>query len=124
MGSGCSVEVRHRFDVHLVSIQPLHGEKLTMSIASDDKQARINIRLKAQTKALLERAASFEGKTVSNFIVTSAMAQAEKTVQSHEVMDLAAQDAHALFEALNKPVRFNNKLLAAFKEHDQRVTEQ
>jgi len=93
-----------------------------MNGATDAKQERINLRLKHGAKRVLERAASFEGKTVSNFILTSALAHAEKTIQAHEVMRLNSQDAEAFFNALDKPIRFNKKLAAAFVEHDQRVT--
>jgi len=93
-----------------------------MSAATDTKQDRINLRLKHSAKKMLERAASFEGKTVSNFILTSALARAEKTIHEHEVMSLNARDSEAFFNALTKPVRFNRKLTAAFEEHEQRVT--
>lgn len=93
-----------------------------MSAATDTKQDRINLRLKHSAKKMLERAASFEGKTVSNFILTSALARAEKTIHEHEVMSLNARDSEAFFNALTKPVRFNRKLAAAFEEHEQRVT--
>lgn len=93
-----------------------------MSAATDTKQDRINLRLKHHAKEVLERAASFEGKTVSNFILTSALAHAEKTIHEHEMMSLNARDSEAFFNALTKPVRFNRKLTAAFEEHDQRVT--
>jgi uncharacterized protein (DUF1778 family) len=93
-----------------------------MSAATDNKQERINLRLKPQAKQVLERAASFEGKTVSSFILTSAMARAERTIQEHDVMRLNARDAEAFFKALAKPVRWNRKLAAAFEEHDRRVT--
>ncbi len=71
---------------------------------------------------MLERAASFEGKTVSNLILTTAMARAEKTIREHEVMRLNAQGAETFINALSKPVRFNKKLLAALDEHEYRVT--
>lgn len=93
-----------------------------MSAATDTKQDRINLRLKHHAKEVLERAASFEGKTVSNFILTSALAHAEKTIHEHEMMSLNARDSEAFFNALTKSVRFNKKLTAAFEEHDQRVT--
>ncbi len=93
-----------------------------MRTAGDTKQERINLRLKHDAKKALERAASFEGKTVSNFILTSALAHAEKTIHEHEVMSLNNRDSEAFFNALGKPVRFNKKLAAAFEEHDQRVT--
>ncbi|MAZ66922.1 MAG: hypothetical protein CMF25_07410 [Kangiellaceae bacterium] len=94
-----------------------------MSAAKDAKQDRINLRLKHSAKRALERAASFEGKTVSNFILTSALAHAEKTIHEHEVMSLNSRDSEAFFDALVKPISFNKKLTAAFEEHDQRVTD-
>ena len=92
------------------------------TVTEDTKQDRINLRLKHSAKKALERAASFEGKTVSNFILTSALAQAEKTIHKHEVMSLNHRDSEAFFKALAKPVRFNKKLTAALEEHEQRVT--
>lgn len=93
-----------------------------MNLATDTKQERINLRLKHSAKKSLERAASFEGKTVSNFILASALAHAEKTIHDHEIMSLNSRDSEAFFHALVKPIRFNKKLLAAFEEHDERVT--
>ncbi|WP_022964686.1 type II toxin-antitoxin system TacA family antitoxin [Halopseudomonas pelagia] len=95
-----------------------------MSAATDTKQERINLRLKCSAKKALEHAASLEGKTVSNFILASALAHAEKTIHEHEVVSLNEQHSEAFFEALAKPVLFNKKLLAAFKDHDKRVTSQ
>jgi uncharacterized protein (DUF1778 family) len=86
-----------------------------------NKKEQINLRLKSSAKSLIERAASFEGKTVSHFILTSALEQAEKTVQEHETMTLNAENSRIFFEALAAPVRFNRKLAAALEEHDQRV---
>jgi uncharacterized protein (DUF1778 family) len=93
-----------------------------MSTATDTKQDRINLRLKHSAKKALERAASFEGKTVSNFILASALAHAEKTIHEHEIMSLNSRDSEAFFQALDKPIRFNKKLVAAIEEHEQRVT--
>jgi uncharacterized protein (DUF1778 family) len=92
-----------------------------MDAAAQNKSERINLRLKSSAKSLIERAASFEGKTVSHFIVTSALEQAEKTVQKHETMTLKAKKSRKFFEALAAPVRFNRKLLAALEEHEQHV---
>ena len=92
-----------------------------MDTATHNKSERINLRLKNSAKSLIERAAGFEGKTVSHFILTSALEQAEKTVQKHETMTLNAKNSKIFFEALDAPVRFNRKLAAALEEHDQRV---
>ncbi len=85
------------------------------------KNERINLRLKESAKSLIERAAAFEGKTVSSFILSSAVASAEKTVHEHESLQLNEQDAQRFFDALAKPVRFNEKLTEALVEHDRRV---
>ena len=85
------------------------------------KNERINLRLKQSAKTLIERAASFEGKTVSSFILSSALATAEKTIHEHESIQLNKQDAQRFFDALAKPVTFNSKLTAALAEHDRRV---
>ena len=86
------------------------------------KDERINLRLKHHAKLMLERAASFEGQTVSKFILNSALNNAEKTIQEHEVMALNANDSETFFNALATPVQFNSKLATALEEHDQRVT--
>jgi uncharacterized protein (DUF1778 family) len=90
--------------------------------ATQTKDERINLRLKHHAKLMLERAASFEGQTVSKFILNSALNNAEKTIQEHEVMALNTNDSETFFNALATPVQFNSKLATALKEHDQRVT--
>lgn len=92
-----------------------------MDMATNSKNTRINLRLKTNAKNLIERAAGFEGKTVSHFILSSALKQAEKTVQEHEIMTLNEKDSKAFLNALAAPVRLNRNLTAAFEEHDQRV---
>jgi uncharacterized protein (DUF1778 family) len=93
-----------------------------MSSAAQTKDERINLRLKRNTKQMLERAASFEGQTISKFVLSSALARAEKTIQEHEIMSLNARDSEAFFHALAAPVQFSDKLVDALNEHDRRVT--
>ena len=87
----------------------------------ENKQERINLRLQHAAKKALERAASFEGKTLSNFILSSAMAQAEKTIHDHEIMQLNRQDSEVFFNELAKPMHLNKKLSTAFEEYAKRV---
>jgi uncharacterized protein (DUF1778 family) len=93
-----------------------------MSSTAQTKDERLNLRLKHHAKLMLERAASFEGQTISKFVLNSALSHAEKTIQEHGVMALNASDSMAFFNALAKPVQFNSKMVVALKEHDQRVT--
>ena len=92
-----------------------------MDAATQNNRERINLRLKSSAKVLIERAASFEGKTVSHFIVTSALDRAEKTVHAHEMMTLNGENSRSFFDALSVPVRFSSGLIEALEEHDGRV---
>jgi uncharacterized protein (DUF1778 family) len=92
-----------------------------MDAATQSKNERINLRVKSSAKELIVRAAGFEGKTISHFILTSALKCAEKTVQEHQMMTLNAKESKTFFDALAAPVRFNRKLTAALEEHDKRV---
>ncbi len=92
-----------------------------MTAAAVSKDKRINLRLNDEAKQAIERAASFEGKTVSKFILASALASAEQTIHGRETMALNKRNSEAFFEALSKPAKFNAKLLSAFDEHGQRV---
>ncbi len=92
-----------------------------MSAIETAKSERINLRLQQSAKHLLERAAGFEGKSVSNFILSSALAQAKKTVCDHGEMELDAQASAKFMNALSKPVAFNDELLSALSEHGERV---
>ena len=93
-----------------------------MESSTQTKDERINLRLKHSAKLILERAASFEGQTVSKFVLGTALARAEKTIQEHEVMLLNAKNSAAFFDAISGPVEFNDKLIDALDEHGVRVT--
>ena len=86
------------------------------------KDERINLRLKQSAKQMLERAASLEGKTVSKYILSSALASAESTIQEHEAIQLGVKEAEVFYNALAAPATFNEKLADAFEEYTQRVT--
>ncbi|OFX09059.1 MAG: hypothetical protein A2516_11765 [Alphaproteobacteria bacterium RIFOXYD12_FULL_60_8] len=92
-----------------------------MTAATISKKQRVSLRLYDDAKRTIERAASFDGKTVSKFILASALASAERTIHEHEAMMLDRQNAEAFINALSKPVEFNSKLLSALEEHGRRV---
>lgn len=85
------------------------------------KSERINLRLTESAKALIERAASCEGRTVSGFILASALASAARTVHEHESCRLDEEDARRFFEALAKPIELSEALRDALSEHERRV---
>ena len=107
--------------MHFLVTQPQSSIQELNVTTSTAKIERINLRLKQHAKLLIERAATFEGKTVSSFILSSALASAEKTLLERESILLNERDAQRFLDALAKPIEFNEKLTAALAEHDRRV---
>ncbi|MDE0272949.1 MAG: DUF1778 domain-containing protein [Gammaproteobacteria bacterium] len=82
---------------------------------------RINVRLSEAEKRRIERAASVEGKTVSAFIVSSALENAGRTGHRNGTLTLHREEAMRLFNALADPPPPNDRLRAALEEHARRV---
>lgn len=85
------------------------------------KNRRINLRIDETAKRRIERAAAFEGQSVSGFIVSSALDNAETAIRKHETMALDRRDAQRFFDAIVQPPAPSDKLRAAVDEHGKRV---
>ena len=92
-----------------------------MARAATSKSERINLRLDAAAKHKIEQAASVEGRTVSGFILSSALACADAAVRAHETMVLGKRDAEVFLDAILNPPEPNEKLRRAMREHRERV---
>ena len=92
-----------------------------MPQAASNKSDRVNLRLNSAAKRRLEQAASLEGKSVSGFILSSALEHAEETIQKHETMVLSRRDAKTFLDAILDPPKPNAKLRKAVDEHGRRV---
>ena len=92
-----------------------------MSRTVTARSERINLRPSETAKRRIGQAASVEGKTVSAFIVSSALENAEKTVSRHETVALRREEAVRFFDALSDPPPPNDRLRAALEDHGRRV---
>lgn len=81
------------------------------------KPERLEARLPAEAKAIIQHAADISGRSLSDFVVTSALEAAEETIRRHEVIVLSARDSLALAEALLNPKGPNEALRAAARRH-------
>jgi uncharacterized protein (DUF1778 family) len=64
---------------------------------------RLEARISSEQKALFQRAADLQGRTLTDFVVTSVHESAVKTIAELEVVRLAAADSRAFAEALFHP---------------------
>lgn len=89
-----------------------------MSTANTDaKTDRLEARIPPELKALLVRAASIEGRSLTDFVVTSASAAARRTIREAEVLELSAHDQLAFAESLTSPPAANEALHAAARRY-------
>ena len=64
------------------------------------KVARLEARITVEQKQYLERAAELQGRTLTEFVVSSAQEAARAAISEHELMSLTARDTKAFINAL------------------------
>jgi|GWRWMinimDraft_15_1066023.scaffolds.fasta_scaffold21845_2 uncharacterized protein (DUF1778 family) len=85
------------------------------------KESRLNIRCDSHTRQLLDKAASYAHVSISEFVLSNALASAERVVQEHESITLKPKDFEAFLAALDAPAKHNAALKRAFKRHNDQV---
>jgi uncharacterized protein (DUF1778 family) len=70
--------------------------------ASKSKTERLDLRLPADTKRLIEHAAALSGQTVSTFVLGLIVPTARRAVQDSEVIKLSSRDRDRVTAALDK----------------------
>ena len=81
--------------------------------------ARLEARLPVEVHALLKRAAQIQGRSLTDFVVSSAVVAATRTVQENEFMHLTQRDKVAFVEALLNAPSPNARLQKAAQRHAQ-----
>ena len=85
------------------------------------KESRLNIRCDERARDLLDKAAGYAHVSVSEFVLTHALASAEQVVRAHEAITLKPKDFRAFLAALDAPARPNAALKRAYKRHAAQV---
>lgn len=87
---------------------------------STQDRGRITARVSASVQETLETAAGMTGSTVNQFIVQSALREAERIIEQERVIRLSAHEAAGLLAALEKPLPPNKQLRAALDDYTAR----
>ncbi|MDE2361116.1 MAG: DUF1778 domain-containing protein [Hyphomicrobiales bacterium] len=64
---------------------------------------RLEARVTAEQKALIEHAAALEGRSITDFVLASVQDAAKRAIAEHEVIQLSVRDSKAFVEALLNP---------------------
>lgn len=81
------------------------------------KESRLNIRCDQRARELLDKAATYAHVSVSEFVLSHALASAEQVVRTHESITLQPEDFQAFLAAIDAPAKPNAALSRAFKRH-------
>jgi uncharacterized protein (DUF1778 family) len=85
------------------------------------KSARLETRVSPEQKELIERAAAYAGRTVSDFVVAHVEVAAKKVIEEYERLHLDQAQSRVLIEALLAPKKPNKKLKRAMDDYRQQV---
>lgn len=86
--------------------------------------ARLEVCITLETKALLQKAADLEGRTLTDFVVASARVEACRVIQQHQMLKLSIEDSEAFVETLLNPPRPNEALKSSARKYKQVLSTQ
>jgi uncharacterized protein (DUF1778 family) len=88
------------------------------------KTSRLETRVTAEQKALIERAAAYQGRTVSDFVVHTVHEAARSVIQENELLQLDQAQSRAFVELLLNPRKPNKAVKQALGDYRKHVTSQ
>jgi uncharacterized protein (DUF1778 family) len=81
------------------------------------RDQRLEARITADQKALIERAASVQGRTLTDFVVATLQEAAKQAIADHMVWKLTQEQQKVFVDALMEPPLPNLKLREAHKRY-------
>lgn len=91
-----------------------------MSTIPTPQSQRLDFRLSPEHKALIERAASVQGQTVSSFASAALLKAADEVIQNQTTRTLSARDSKTFLALLSSSSEPNAALKAAAKRYKRR----
>jgi uncharacterized protein (DUF1778 family) len=71
---------------------------------------RLEARVTAEQKSLIERAAALQGRTLTDFVLASVQDAARRAIEEHQQLELSVRDSEAFVHALLNPKPVNDRL--------------
>lgn len=89
--------------------------------ASRVRAERIETRVTAEQKRLIEHAAALQGRSVTDFVLTSLQDAARRAIEEHQHLALSLRDSQAFVQALVEPERVNDRLRDTVRRYRERT---
>ncbi|WP_041345682.1 DUF1778 domain-containing protein [Nitrobacter winogradskyi] len=97
------------------------AQSATKSAQRRVRDERLETRVTADQKKLIERAAALQGRTVTDFVLTSVQEAARRAIEDHQTLHLSLRDSQAFVQALMKPLPVNDRLRDTVRRYRQRT---
>jgi uncharacterized protein (DUF1778 family) len=81
------------------------------------KRDRLEARVAKDQKALFQKAADLQGKTLTEFLIHSAQKEALKTIEKYQIITLGKEDQRVFMDALLNYESPNDALASAAKQY-------
>ena len=81
------------------------------------RTARIEARIAPEALAVVRRAAELQGRSLSDFVVAAAQAEAVRTVEEAQIIRLSVEDQRCFAQAILNPAAPTDSLLRAAAAH-------
>jgi uncharacterized protein (DUF1778 family) len=85
------------------------------------KTYRFDARLNEEQKLLIQRAADLEGRTMTDLVLHSAEAAAERTIENRAMLVLTARETEAFADAILNPPGPGRNLRRAAREYRETI---
>lgn len=82
---------------------------------------RLEARISKAQKAFLVRAATMQGRSLTDFLIASVQEAAEKVLRAHDVLTLSERDRKRFVATLVKPAAPGKALRQAVKQYTKRT---
>jgi len=90
-----------------------------MTTLSTASTARLEARVSADVHALIKRAAELQGRSMTDFVVSTAQEAAQRVIEQSEVIRLTLADQQCFADALISPPGPNPALKKAFQQREK-----
>jgi uncharacterized protein (DUF1778 family) len=82
---------------------------------------RLETRVTAEQKSLIERAAALQGRSLTDFVLTSVQDAARRAIEEHSRLALSVRDSEAFVNGLLNPPPVNDRLRDTVRRYRERA---
>ena len=82
---------------------------------------RLEARITAEQKSLIDRAAALQGRTVTDFVLTAVQDAARRAIEAHHQLELSVRDSQAFVDALLNLKPVNDRLRDTVRRYREKT---